>query len=344
MAALRELAASAPSGATTGVGHTRWATHGRPSEENAHPLYDCTGKVAVVHNGIIENHAEIGARLEASGHTMTSATDTEVLAHLVEDNMAEGLGLAEAVRAALLVVRGSFSIAVVSADEPELLVAARRDTPLVLGLTDGAALLASDIPALLGKTDRLFVLADDQLAELRPGSVRVTTLAGVEVDPPALSVDWDLGAAQKGGYEDFMSKEIREQPKAVADTLLDRCRPDGLLTLDETGLTDDDLRKITKVYIVACGSSYHAALLAKYAIEHWARIAAEVDIASEFRYRDPVLDSATLAVGVSQSGESLDTLKALREARTRGARAVSYTHLDGSSERSPRPITSWDSA
>ena len=331
VAALRELAASAPSGATTGVGHTRWATHGRPSEENAHPLYDCTGKVAVVHNGIIENHAEIGARLEASGHTMTSATDTEVLAHLVEDNMAEGLGLAEAVRAALLVVRGSFSIAVVSADEPELLVAARRDTPLVLGLTDGAALLASDIPALLGKTDRLFVLADDQLAELRPGSVRVTTLAGVEVDPPALSVDWDLGAAQKGGYEDFMSKEIREQPKAVADTLLDRRRPDGLLTLDETGLTDDDLRKITKVYIVACGSSYHAALLAKYAIEHWARIAAEVDIASEFRYRDPVLDSATLAVGVSQSGESLDTLKALREARTRGARVLAVTNVVGSS-------------
>jgi glucosamine--fructose-6-phosphate aminotransferase (isomerizing) len=331
VAALRELAASAPSGATTGVGHTRWATHGRPSEENAHPLYDCTGKVAVVHNGIIENHAEIGARLEASGHTMTSATDTEVLAHLVEDNMAEGLGLAEAVRAALLVVRGSFSIAVVSADEPELLVAARRDTPLVLGLTDGAALLASDIPALLGKTDRLFVLADDQLAELRPGSVRVTTLAGVEVDPPALSVDWDLGAAQKGGYEDFMSKEIREQPKAVADTLLDRRRPDGLLTLDETGLTDDDLHKITKVYIVACGSSYHAALLAKYAIEHWARIAAEVDIASEFRYRDPVLDSATLAVGVSQSGESLDTLKALREARTRGARVLAVTNVVGSS-------------
>jgi glucosamine--fructose-6-phosphate aminotransferase (isomerizing) len=331
VAALRELAASAPSGATTGVGHTRWATHGRPSEENAHPLYDCTGKVAVVHNGIIENHTEIGARLEASGHTMTSATDTEVLAHLVEDNMAEGLGLAEAVRAALLVVRGSFSIAVVSADEPELLVAARRDTPLVLGLTDGAALLASDIPALLGKTDRLFVLADDQLAELRPGSVRVTTLEGVEVDPPALSVDWDLAAAQKGGYEDFMSKEIREQPKAVADTLLDRRRPDGLLTLDETGLTDDDLHKITKVYIVACGSSYHAALLAKYAIEHWARIAAEVDIASEFRYRDPVLDSATLAVGVSQSGESLDTLKALREARTRGARVLAVTNVVGSS-------------
>jgi len=327
VAALRGLAASAPAGATTGVGHTRWATHGHPSIENAHPLFDCTGRVAVVHNGIIENHTEIARRLEGSGHTLASATDTEVLAHLVEEHMARGLGLAEAVRAAVLEVRGSFSIAVVSADEPELLVAARRNTPLVLGLTDGAALLASDIPALLGKTERLFVLADDQLAELRPGSIRVTTLDGDEVDPPALSIDWDLAAAQKGGFEDFMSKEIREQPRAVADTLLDRRRPDGSLTLDEGRLTDDDLRDIKKVYIVACGSSYHAALLAKYAIEHWARVPAEVDIASEFRYRDPILDPSTLAVGVSQSGESLDTLLALKEARQRGARVLAVTNV-----------------
>ena len=331
VAALRGLAASAPRGATTGVGHTRWATHGHPSVENAHPLFDCTGRVAVVHNGIIENHTEIGERLEAAGHTITSATDTEVLAHLVEEQMAGGLSLTEAVRVTLTMVEGSFSIAVVSADEPELLVAARRNTPLILGLTDGAALLASDIPALLGKTDRLFVLDDDQLAELRPGSVRVTTLAGAEVEPPALSIDWDLAAAQKGGYEDFMSKEIREQPRAVADTLLDRHRPDGSLTLDEARLSDDDLRQINKVYIVACGSSYHAALLAKYAIEHWARVAAEVDIASEFRYRDPVLDATTLAVGVSQSGESLDTALALREARQRGARVLAVTNVVDSS-------------
>ena len=331
VAALRGLAASAPRRATTGVGHTRWATHGHPSVENAHPLFDCTGRVAVVHNGIIENHTEIGERLEAAGHTITSATDTEVLAHLVEEQMAGGLTLTEAVRVTLTMVEGSFSIAVVSADEPELLVAARRNTPLILGLTDGAALLASDIPALLGKTDRLFVLDDDQLAELRPGSVRVTTLAGAEVEPPALSIDWDLAAAEKGGYEDFMSKEIREQPRAVADTLLDRHRPDGSLTLDEARLSDDDLRRITKVYIVACGSSYHAALLAKYAIEHWARVAAEVDIASEFRYRDPVLDATTLAVGVSQSGESLDTALALREARQRGARVLAVTNVVDSS-------------
>jgi glutamine---fructose-6-phosphate transaminase (isomerizing) len=328
--ALRELAAAAPE-ATTGLGHTRWATHGHPAVENAHPLFDCTGRVAVVHNGIIENHAEIQVRLVKAGHHMESATDTEVLAHLVEEHMAGGLGLAESVRAALCEVRGSFSIAVVSADEPELLVAARRNTPLILGLADGAALLASDIPALLGKSDQMFVLADDQLAELRPGSIRVTTLAGDLVDPPALAVNWDLEAAQKGGYEDFMSKEIREQPRAVADTLLDRRRVDGSLTLDEARLTDAELRAITRVHIVACGSSYHAALLARYAIEHWARVAADVDIASEFRYREPVLDPEALAVGVSQSGESLDTLLALREARERGARVLGVTNVVDSS-------------
>ncbi len=328
--ALRALVADAPE-ATTGLGHTRWATHGHPAVENAHPLFDCTGRVGVVHNGIIENHAEIQSRLVEAGHRMESATDTEVLAHLIEEQLAGGLGLAESVRAALGAVRGSFSIAVVSADEPELLVAARRNTPLILGLADGAALLASDIPALLGKTDQMFVLADDQLAELRPGSIRVTTLAGEPVDPPALPVEWDLAAAQKGGYEDFMSKEIREQPRAVADTLLDRRRADGSLTLDEARLTDDELRAITRVHIVACGSSYHAALLGRYAIEHWARVAADVDIASEFRYREPVLDPEALAVGVSQSGESLDTLLALREARERGARVLGVTNVVDSS-------------
>jgi len=331
VAELKELVDAAPAGATTGVGHTRWATHGHPSVENAHPLFDCTGRVAVVHNGIIENHTELQIELERAGHVMDSATDTEVLAHLVEEHLGEGMGLAEAVRAALRVVRGSFSIAVVSADEPELLVAARRNTPLILGRAGRASLLASDIPALLGRTEQLFVLADDQLAELRPGSIKVTTLDGEPVDPPALSVDWDLAAAQKGGFEDFMSKEIREQPRAVADTLLDRRRPDGSLTLDEMRLTDEDLSSITRVYIVACGSSYHAGLLAKYAIEQWAKVPAEVDIASEFRYRNPVLDPRALAVGVSQSGESLDTLLALREARARGARVLGVTNVVDSS-------------
>lgn len=331
VAALAERATQAPAGSRTGVGHTRWATHGHPSVENAHPLFDCNSRVGVVHNGIIENHAEIQRRLQAAGHIMTSDTDTEVLAHLVEEHMNDGLGLAEALRAALGEVRGSFSVAAVALEDPELVVAARRNTPLVLGLSDGVALLASDIPALLGQTEHLFILADDQLAELRPGTLRVTTLAGQSVDPPALSVDWDLAAAQKGGFEDFMSKEIREQPRAVSDTLLDRYRPDGSLALDETCLSDQDLRAISRVQIVACGSSYHAALLAKFAIEGWARVPVDVDIASEFRYRDPVLDPQALAVGVSQSGESLDTLLALREARARGARVLGVTNVVDSS-------------
>ncbi len=331
VAALREMVGSAPPAAVTGVGHTRWATHGHPSVDNAHPLYDCSGKVAVVHNGIIENHSELQVGLERAGHVMVSATDTEVIAHLVEEQMAEGLDLTEAVRRTLGVLRGSFSIAVVSTEDPELVVAARRNTPLVLGRSDGASLLASDIPALLDRAEHLFVLADDQLAELRPGAIRVTTLAGREVHPPALSIDWDLAAAQKGGFEDFMSKEIREQPRAVADTLLDRRGADGSLVLDEERLTDDELAGVTRVYLIACGSSYHAALVAKFAIEEWAVVPAEVDIASEFRYRNPVLDPRALAIGVSQSGESLDTLLALREARARGAKVLGVTNVVDSS-------------
>jgi glucosamine--fructose-6-phosphate aminotransferase (isomerizing) len=262
---------------------------------------------------------------------MASGTDTEVIAHMVEEQLTRGSALAEAVRHTLGLLRGSFSIAVVSTADPELVVAARRNTPLVLGRSDGAALLASDIPALLDRADQLFVLADDQLAELRPGAIRVTNLAGDEIHPPALSIDWDLAAAQKGGFEDFMSKEIREQPRAVADTLLDRRGADGSLVLDEERLSNDELAGVTRVYLIACGSSYHAALLAKFAIEEWAVVPAEVDIASELGYRNPVLDPRALAVGVSQSGESLDTLLALREARARGAKVLGVTNVVDSS-------------
>ena len=331
VATLRELAGSAPSGASTGLGHTRWATHGRPSVENAHPLLDCTGRVAVVHNGIIENHGEIAARLVSLGHTLTSATDTEVLAHLVEEHLTQGPGLAEAVRATLLDIRGSFSIGVVSADEPELLVAARRNTPLVLGLHAGVAFLASDIPALIGHTRRVFALADDELAVLTPGALTVTTADGSPVEPEQLTITWDLESAQKGGFEDYMSKEINEQPEAVADTLLDRRGPGGELILDQMRLSADDLRGIDKVFIVACGSSYHAALVAKYAIEHWVKLPTEVDIASEFRYRDPVLNARTLCVGVSQSGETLDTSEALREAKRLGAKVLVVSNVVDSS-------------
>jgi glucosamine--fructose-6-phosphate aminotransferase (isomerizing) len=320
-----------PAVASTGIGHTRWATHGHPTVDNAHPHLDCSGRLAVIHNGIIENHAALRAELVAGGHTMRSATDTEVVAHLIEDHMARGLPLADATRAALGAVRGAFSIAAVHADEPDTMVAARRSTPLVLGLRDGVALLASDIPALLGQADRLFALADDELAVLTPGVITVTTLAGDPVVPEELHITWDLEAAQKDGYEDFMSKEMHEQPGAVANTLLDRRDAAGQLVLDEMRLSPDALRRVDKVCIVACGSSYHAALVAKYAIERWVKLPTEVDIASEFRYRDPVMTERTLCVGVSQSGETLDTSKAVEEASRLGAKVLVVSNVVDSS-------------
>ncbi|HEY1651325.1 MAG TPA: glutamine--fructose-6-phosphate transaminase (isomerizing) [Acidimicrobiales bacterium] len=335
VATLAERTASAtsdaPQGHAAAIGHTRWATHGSPTEENAHPHVDCTGRLALIHNGIIENHAELRAELEGSGHTFASATDTEVMVHLIEEGVAGGLSLAEATRAVLRRLRGSFSVAVISADEPDTIVAARRATPLVLGLSDGKAFLASDIPALIGHTRRVFTLEDDQLAVLTPGALAVTTLDGDPVELEERTITWDLEAAQKGGYEDFMSKEIEEQPVAIADTLLDRRAADGELFLDEMRLSADDLRVIDKVFIVACGSSYHAALVAKYAMEHWVKVPVEVDIASEFRYRDPVLNARTLCVGVSQSGETLDTAEAMREAARLGAKVLVVSNVVDSS-------------
>jgi glutamine---fructose-6-phosphate transaminase (isomerizing) len=328
---LESLAAAAPPDRATGIGHTRWATHGRPSETNAHPHLDCSGRLAMVHNGIIENHAELAAELTERGHRLRSETDSEVLVHLVEEAKAGGGGLLDAVRTAVGRLRGSFAVALVHADEPDVVVAARRATPLVIGLADGETLLASDVPALLSRTRRLFALDDDQVAELRPGTVSVMTLDGRPVEPVAISVDWDIEAAQKGGFDDFMAKEIHEQPKAVADTLLDRLEPDGRLSLDELRLGEEELTSVEKVFVVACGSSYHAAMVAKYAIEHWTRLPTEVDIASEFRYRDPVLDERTLTVGVSQSGETLDTLQALREARRWGSKVLAVTNVVDSS-------------
>jgi glutamine---fructose-6-phosphate transaminase (isomerizing) len=331
VARLGELCAGAPRGHAAAIGHTRWATHGSPTTENAHPHVDCTGRLALIHNGIIENHAELRAVLESEGHVLVSATDTEVMVHLVEREMAAGASLADATRTTLGLVRGAFSIAVISADEPDVIVAARRSTPLVLGLHDGMALLASDIPALIGQTRQVFALGDDELAVLTPGAITVTRLDGTPVTPEELTITWDLEAAQKGGYADYMSKEIHEQPQAVADTLLDRRGPGGQLILDEMRLGDDELRGIDKVFIVACGSSYHAALVAKYAIEHWVKVPTEVDIASEFRYRDPVLNERTLCVGVSQSGETLDTSEAMREAARLGARLLVVSNVVDSS-------------
>ncbi|HWC09765.1 MAG TPA: glutamine--fructose-6-phosphate transaminase (isomerizing) [Acidimicrobiales bacterium] len=314
---LAELAAAvgdAPPGANVGIGHTRWATHGPPVERNAHPHTDCGDRLAMAHNGIIENYLDLSDELVGRGHEMRSDTDTEVLVHLVEEGMATGLPLVEAVRAALGRVQGSFALAAVHADEPGLVVAARRASPLVAGRTHDSALVASDIPALLPLTREIYVLDDDHLVEARPGTLRVTTLEGEEVTPVRREVPWDLELAEKGGYPDFMLKEIHEQPQAVRETLRGRARG-GRLLLDEVHLTDDELRTVDKVFIVGCGTSYYSGLVGKYAIEHWARLPVEIDVASEFRYRDPVLDANTLVIGVSQSGETLDTMEACRFAR-----------------------------
>jgi glutamine---fructose-6-phosphate transaminase (isomerizing) len=305
----------APQGSTAGIGHTRWATHGRRSEENAHPHVDCTGDVALVHNGIIENHRELGDELASAGHEFRSQTDTEVLAHLIEAAMAGGMGLADAVRECVKRVEGSFALAAVHAAEPDLIVAARRSSPLIAGRSDGSGLIGSDIPALLPVTREIYVIGDDEVVEVRPGSLRVTDLDGGEVTPVRRLIEGDLEKAEKAGYDDFMLKEIHEQPTAVRETLRGRTR-NGRLVLDDLQITDEDLRNVDKVFIVGCGTSYHAGLVAKYGIEHWARIPTEIDIASEFRYRDPVLDAQTLVVGVSQSGESLDTMEACRFAQS----------------------------
>src|SRR3984957_13942090 len=259
---LRKVVENVPDGVTAGIGHTRWATHGHPTEMNAHPHLDCSGRVAVVHNGIIENWRELAARLVESGHVLASDTDTEMFAHLVEEEMAAGLSLANAVRASLRDVRGAFALAVIAASEPGTIVAAKRVSPLVVGMGQGdspVGLLASDIPALLGHTRQFWVIDDDQVVELRPGSMRVTTLAGKEVEPTELKVDWDMAAAEKGGYPDFMGKEIHEPPRAVPDSFLRRVLPDGTIGLDELRITPDDLRDIDKGFIVACGTTQQPA-------------------------------------------------------------------------------------
>jgi len=322
---------AAPTACATGIGHTRWATHGAPGEHNAHPHVDCASGLALIHNGIIENHHELGEELRERGHVFTSATDTEVLVHRIEEFRRDGHGLTEAVRHTLNEVRGAFAVAVVDANEPGVIVAARRVSPLIVGLSDGATYLASDIPAIMDKATRFFSVDDDQLLTLRAEGVTATDLAGNPIELSPLIIDWDLETAQKSGYSDYMTKEIHEQPEAVRATLLDHLDKKGQITFDEMRLSDDALRAITKVTLVGCGSSYHTAMVAKYAIEAWARISVEVDIASEFRYRNPVVDSSTLVIGVSQSGETIDTIQALREAKSRGAIVVAVSNIVDSS-------------
>jgi glucosamine--fructose-6-phosphate aminotransferase (isomerizing) len=320
---------------TIGIGHTRWATHGGPTDRNAHPHLSADGRVAVVHNGIIENFAALRTECEGAGVEMASETDTEVVAHLlaaVHAELPEGPGrLAEAMRRVSSRLEGAFTLVATHADEPDTLVASRRNSPLVVGVGDGEYFLGSDVAAFIAHTREARELGQDQVVEIdRTRGLTVTDFAGSAVEPLAYTVDWDAAAAEKGGHDWFMLKEIAEQPQAVADTLLGRLGEDGELLLDEVRLTDQDLRDVDKIFVVSCGTSFHAGLIAKYAIEHWTRIPVEVEVASEFRYRDPVLDRSTLVVVISQSGETMDTLMALRHAKEQKARVLAICNVNGS--------------
>ena len=314
----------------TGLGHTRWATHGAPTDGNAHPHLDCDGKLALIHNGVIENYAELRDQLVKAGHQMRSATDTEVVAHLLEDRFAERGNLAQAMRDVCLQLDGSFSLVAIHRDAPGVVVGARRNSPLVVGLGKGEMFVASDVAAFISATREALELGQDQVVCVTPDGVEVTAFDGSPVQGRSYHVDWDISAAEKGGYDYFMLKEIAEQPEAVAATLVGRLAADHSLTLDETRLDARTLRDIDKIVIVACGSAYHAGLIAKYAIEHWAAVPCEVELASEFRYRDPILDSSSLVIAISQSGETLDTLMAVQHAKEMGARVLAICNTNGS--------------
>ncbi|MFH8614332.1 glutamine--fructose-6-phosphate transaminase (isomerizing) [Streptomyces sp. NPDC017979] len=318
-----------PTGSTA-IGHTRWATHGAPNDANAHPHLDNSGRVAVVHNGIIENFAALRAELAARGHDLASETDTEVVAHLLAESFSSCGDLTESMRQVCRRLQGAFTLVAVVADEPDTVVGARRNSPLVVGVGEGESFLASDVSAFIDHTRSAIELGQDQVVELRRDGVRVTDFEGAPADVRPYHVDWDASAAEKGGYPSFMLKEIAEQPKAVADTLLGRIDEDGALTLDEVRIPASVLRSTEKVVVVACGTAFHAGLIAKYAVEHWTRIPCEVELASEFRYRDPILDRRSLVIAISQSGETMDTLMAVRHAREQGAQVLAICNANGS--------------
>ncbi|MEW1888604.1 MULTISPECIES: glutamine--fructose-6-phosphate transaminase (isomerizing) [unclassified Streptomyces] len=315
---------------TAGIGHTRWATHGGPTDANAHPHLDNAGRVAVVHNGIIENFAALRTELGERGHDLLSETDTETVAHLLAEAYSQSGEPAEAMRQVCRRLEGAFTLVAVFADAPDVVVGARRNSPLVVGLGEDESFLASDVAAFIEHTRSAIELGQDQVVELRRDGVLVTGFDGRPAEVREYHVDWDASAAEKGGYASFMLKEIAEQPKAVTDTLLGRIDPEGTLHLDEVRITRGELREVDKVVIVACGTAYHAGMIAKYAIEHWTRIPCETELASEFRYRDPILDPHTLVVAISQSGETMDTLMALRHAREQGAKVLAICNTNGS--------------
>ncbi|MEA5665189.1 MAG: glutamine--fructose-6-phosphate transaminase (isomerizing) [Cutibacterium granulosum] len=312
-----------------GIGHTRWATHGAPTDTNAHPHVSDDGTVAVVHNGIIENFAALRAELQVEGVSFASDTDTEVAAHLIAREIAAGAGLSQAVGAVAARLEGAFTLVAVSPTEPDTVVAARRNSPLVVGLGQGENFLASDVAAFIEHTRDALELGQDQVVTIHSDSVEITDFAGNPSEARPFHVDWDLSAAEKQGHDWFMRTEIFEQPRAVADTLLGRWSDRGELILDEVRISPEELRRINKIVIVACGSSFYAGMVAKYAIEHWTRVACEVELASEFRYRDPIIDPMTLVVTISQSGETADTLMAIRHAREQGAKVIAICNTNG---------------
>ncbi|MGH2786274.1 MAG: glutamine--fructose-6-phosphate transaminase (isomerizing) [Actinomycetota bacterium] len=329
---LEEALEDEPIEGAAGIGHTRWATHGAPTDDNAHPHRDCNGRLAIVHNGIIENHDVLRAELQREGHEFSSDTDTEVAAHLLESILDErGCSLREAVHEAVKILEGAYALVCISLDDPACIVTARKESPIVIGTPPGAGLIASGIPALLAHTRDIVTLDNHQIAEVRPGRLRLFDFDGNEIAAGIVRVEWDLDAAEKGGYEDFMLKEIHEQPEAVLNTMRGRIDRTGRVTLDEVTWDADTIRRINKIVVVACGTSYHAGMAAKHAIEHWTRIPVELDLASEFRYRDPVLDESSLVVAIAQSGETADTLAAVRFAKEMGAQVVAVTNVVGSS-------------
>jgi glutamine---fructose-6-phosphate transaminase (isomerizing) len=329
---LEETIRLSPLDGTYGIGHTRWATHGRPTEENAHPHRDCTGRVVVVHNGIIENYLQLKERLRKSDHHFVTETDTEIMAHLIEEYLKTGASFEQAVRSAVTELRGIFALSIINADEPDTIIAVRQGPPVVIGLGDREFFVASDIPPILQHTRDVFFLGDGEIAVINRDAVRVTDFEGNSVQPSIQRITWDPIMAEKGGFKHFMLKEIYEQPRSVRDTVQGRISLDsGQVFLDEmSNITEADFKRFTSIKIAACGTSWHAGLAGKYMIEQLARVPVDVDYASEFRYRSPVMDENTLLLVISQSGETADTIAALREAKELGAKVLAICNVQGS--------------
>jgi len=328
---LEEALRQRPLDGSYGLGHTRWATHGRPTEENAHPHRDCTGRVVVVHNGIIENYLQLKDELRKTDHQFVTETDTEIVAHLIEEHLRHGDTFEGAIRKMVQQLRGIFALSMLSAEEPDTIISARQGPPVVIGLGDGEYFVASDIPAILQHTRNIFFLNDGEIAVMTKKSVRVTDFAGNHVEPVKQNITWDPIEAEKGGFKHFMLKEIYEQPRAVRETVEGRISHNtGRVFLDEMKISEADFKRFTSIKIAACGTSLHAGLAGKYMIEQLARVNVDVDYASEFRYRDPVLDENTLLLVISQSGETADTIAALREVKDRGVKVLSICNVQGS--------------